>query len=155
MPESRAPNAPALDVAGLLLLTAGLAAIVAGLLQLQRWATGVDAGVLAVGACALGAFVIVEHRSQHPLLPLGLFGKPRVLSSMVALIAIQGSVLGVTIYLVLFFQNGLGLSATAAAGFLIAAGMWTPLLSRLTGRIADRQGARPLIVTGLLAAAVA
>ena len=73
---------------------------------------------------------------------------------MAALIAIQGSVLGVTVYLVLFLQNGLGLTATAAAGFLIVGGMWTPLLSRLTGRIADRQGAYQLVRTGLLAAAV-
>jgi sugar phosphate permease len=55
---------------------------------------------------------------------------------------------------VLFLQSGFGLSATAAGAFLIAAGIWTPLLSRLTGRIADRQGAHRLIGLGLLAAAV-
>ena len=154
MPEWRAASAPALDVAGLILLTVGLAAIVAGLLHMQGWPSGVVAGVLALGVCALAAFGMVEQHSGHPLLPLGLLAKPRVVSSMAALIAIQGSVLGVTVYLVLFLQNGLGLTATAAAGFLIVGGMWTPLLSRLTGRIADRQGAYQLVRTGLLAAAV-
>lgn len=87
MAESRAPNPPPLDVPGLVLLTAGLAAIVAGLLHMQRWATPVGAGVLALGASALGAFVWVERHSPHPLLPLDLLRKPRVISSMAALVA--------------------------------------------------------------------
>ena len=154
MPESRAAHPEPLDVPGVILLTTGLAALVAGLLHMQTWATGADLGTLVLGACALGAFVMVEHRSRHPLLPLTRLGKPGMLSSIAALVSIQGSVLGVTVYLVLFLQNGLGLTAIAAGGILILAGMWTPLLSRWTGRIADRQGARQPVGTALLAAAV-
>ena len=97
---------------------------------------------------------MVERRSDHPLLSLDLLTRPRVIVSMTALVAIQGSVLGVTVYVVLFLQNGLGLHAIAAGCVLIVAGMWTPLLSRMTGRIVDRRGARRPISRGLLVAAV-
>jgi predicted MFS family arabinose efflux permease len=55
---------------------------------------------------------------------------------------------------VLFLQNGVRVTATAAGGVLVVAGMWSPLLSRLTGRIADHKGARRLISSGLIAAAI-
>jgi MFS transporter, DHA2 family, methylenomycin A resistance protein len=153
LPESRDPQAPALDVPGLVLLTAGLAAIVAGLLHLQEWATGVAVGVLALGVLALGAFVAVERRSARPLLPLGLLQQPEVAGSVVALVAIQGAVLGVTVYLVLYLQNGLGLNALRAGLALLPAALWTPLLSTTTGRLADRHGERRLVGGGLLLAA--
>jgi MFS transporter, DHA2 family, methylenomycin A resistance protein len=153
MTESRAPNPPPLDVPGLVLLTAAFAAIVIALLHIHSLNAGLAVGLLVAGGCALSAFVAVERRSPHPLVALELLGKPRVIVSIAALIAIQGSVLGVTVYVVLYLQNGLGLKAIVAGCVLIAAGMWTPLLSRMTGRIVDRQGSRLPISRGLLTAA--
>jgi DHA2 family methylenomycin A resistance protein-like MFS transporter len=145
MVESREPEAPALDVPGLLLLTAGLATLVAGLLHLSEWPSALDTGVMALGALLLGAFMEVERRSAHPPLQLRLLRRPEVASSLAALLAIQGAVLGVTVYVVLFLQNGLGLSAIEAGAVLLPAMMWTPLLSTWTGRQADRHGERRLV----------
>jgi EmrB/QacA subfamily drug resistance transporter len=153
MAESREPEAPPLDVPGVLLLTTGLAMLVAGLLHLDEWPSGLDAGVLAVAALALGAFVAVERRSDHPLLELRLLRRPEVTGSLLALLTIQGAVLGVTVYVVLFLQNGLGLSAVEAGAVLLPAMAWTPLLSTWTGRVADRRGERGLVGLGLLLAA--
>jgi EmrB/QacA subfamily drug resistance transporter len=153
MQESREQDAPALDVGGLLLLTFGLAALVAGLLHMVEWPAAVDAAVLTVGAVALVAFVAVERRSAHPLVPLRLLRQPQVASSMGALLTIQGAVLGVTVYVVLFLQNGLGLSAIEAGAVLLPAMIWTLLLSPLTGRIADRRGERLPVGVGLMVAA--
>src|SRR5205814_6842077 len=88
MRESRAPNPAPLDLAGLALLTAALALIVAALLHMQTWDAWVDLGALASGAGALMAFVAVERRSDHPLLSLTLLRKPRVIVSLTSLIAI-------------------------------------------------------------------
>jgi EmrB/QacA subfamily drug resistance transporter len=153
MPESREPGAPALDVRGLLLLTLGLAGVVAGLLHMQEWSAAVDAAVLTLAALVLAAFVAVERRSEHPLLPLRLLRPPEVASSMVALLTIQGAVLGVTVYVALFLQNGLGLSAIEAGAVLFPAMIWSALLSTWTGRLADRRGERLPVGIGLLVAA--
>ena len=154
MQESRDPKAPPLDLAGVVLLTTGLAALVGGLLHLQEWSAGPTAGTVAAGCLALAAFVAVERRRAHPLLPLRLLRVPAVAGSMVALLTIQGAVLGVTVYVVLFLQNGLGLSAVEAGAVLLPAMVWTPLLSTRTGRRADRTGERGLVGAGLLLAAV-
>ena len=153
MPESREPGAPALDLRGLLLLTLGLAGLVAGLLHMQEWPAAVDVVVLMLAVLILAAFVAVEWRSEHPLLPLRLLRPPEVASSMVALMTIQGAVLSVTVYVALFLQNGLGLSAIEAGAVLFPAMIWTPLLSTWTGRLADRRGERLPVGIGLLIAA--
>ena len=153
MPETREPDAPALDVRGVLLLTAGLAGLVAGLLHMREWPAGVDAAVLALAVLILAAFVAVERRREHPLLPLRLLRSPEVAGSLVALLTIQGAVLGVTVYVALFLQNGLGLSAIEAGAVLLPAMIWTPLLSTRTGRMADRRGERLPVGIGLLVAA--
>ena len=153
IPESRAASARRLDVPGLVLLTGGLATLVAGLLHLYQWPLGPAAGVLALSVLALAGFVVVERRSSHPLIPLHLLRKPEVAGSMVALMTIQGAVLGVTLYVVLFLQNGLGLTAIEAGAVLLPAMIWSALLSARTGRLADRHGERSLVGFGLLVAA--
>ena len=154
MPESREPAPPPLDLPGVVLLTAGLALLVAGLLHLNQWPLGLAAGVLAASALTLAAFVAVERRTEHALIPVYLLERPEVAGSMVALVAIQGSVLGVTVYVVLFLQNGLGLDAIQAGAVLLPAMIWSALLSARTGRLADRHGERSLVGFGLLVTAV-
>jgi EmrB/QacA subfamily drug resistance transporter len=153
MPETHEPGAPALDVRGLLLLTTGLAGLVAGLLHIQQWPAAVDAAVLTLAAVVLLVFVAVERRTAHPLLPLRLLRPPEVASSMAALLTIQGAVLGITVYVPLYLQNGLGLSAIEAGAVLFPAMIWTPLLSTRTGRMADRIGEQLPVGLGLLVAA--
>jgi MFS transporter, DHA2 family, methylenomycin A resistance protein len=95
----------------------------------------------------------VERRREHPLLPLRLLRSPEVAGSLAALLTIQGAVLGVTVYVALFLQIGLGLSAIEAGAVLLPAMIWTPLLSTRTGRMADRRGERLPVGIGLLVAA--
>jgi EmrB/QacA subfamily drug resistance transporter len=153
MPETREPEAPSLDVRGLLLLTIGLAGLVAGLLHLQEWPPAVDAAALMLATLTLVAFVAVERRSEYPLLPLRLLRPPEVASSMAALLTIQGAVLGVTVYVTLFLQNGLDLSAIEAGAVLLPAMIWSAALSTWTGRMADLHGERLFVGIGLLVAA--
>jgi MFS family permease len=71
MVESREPEAPPLDVPGLLLLTGGLATLVAGLLHLSEWPPALDIGVMALAALLLGAFMEVERRTPIPSFSCG------------------------------------------------------------------------------------
>jgi EmrB/QacA subfamily drug resistance transporter len=153
MPESRETEPPPLDLRGLLLLAGSLAALVAALLHLNQWPLGLAAGMLALAILGLAGFVAVERRSAHPLVPLYLLRRPEVAGSMVALLTIQGAVLGVTVYVVLFLQNGLGLSAIQAGAVLLPAMIWSALLSARVGRVADRRGERALVVVGLIVGA--
>ena len=56
--------------------------------------------------------------------------------------------------LVLFLHHGLGSTVITAGLVLALTGMCTPLLSARTGALADRRGARTLVLPGLVLACV-
>lgn len=155
MPETREPDPPPLDRAGLSLLVAGLGAIVAGLLQATDWGAVAVAATLAAGAVLLTAFVAVEHRRARPLIPLRLVGVPAVDGYLAALLAAQFAVTALTVELMLYLQRSLGYGALVAGLLFLPAVVATPLLSPAAGRLADRRLGRRIVTAGLLAAAVA
>jgi predicted MFS family arabinose efflux permease len=71
---------------------------------------------------------------------------------LTALFVIQFAVLGTSVYLVLFLHHGLGTSVLTAGLVLALTGMFTPLLSTRAGALADRWGARTLVLPGLAVA---
>jgi hypothetical protein len=76
--ESRAPRAGRPDWAGFLTLTAGLVALVYGLIRAGETSWN-DTGVIicmCLAAVFLPAFVFIEARTAHPLFDLGLFRIP-------------------------------------------------------------------------------
>jgi EmrB/QacA subfamily drug resistance transporter len=153
MEETRAAAQARLDWPGMLLLTCGLGALVAALLHLREWPAPLDAAVLGAAALLLAAFVGVERHRRQPLIPLRLIGVGAVAGSLTALLSVQLVVLGVTVYVVLYLQNGLDLSAIEAGLVLLPAVLWSPLLSTRTGRMADRSGSRRLVGFGLIVTA--
>ena len=70
--DGRPAVAAGFDVAGALASTAGMVLVVLAVVQAHDAAPLRTAGVLALGAASLGAFVLVERRSPAPLLRLGL-----------------------------------------------------------------------------------
>lgn len=134
------------------LLLFGLTGLVVGLVEIA------DLGPLAVaplaaGLLALGVFVRKERHLPRPLLDFALLRDPMLGPSLAALFAIQFAVFGITLSLSLYLQHGLGLDAVRSGLVIAAAGVGTPLLSVVTGRLADRHGPRALVLPGLVLAA--
>jgi MFS transporter, DHA2 family, methylenomycin A resistance protein len=147
---SRGPGT-GLDIAAMLLLLAGLLGAVLGLSQISNW--GAAALIpLTVGVTLLGVFVYTQSRSPRPLIRLALLRNRLVATSLTALFVIQFAVLGTSVYLVLFLHHGLGSTVMTAGLVLAMTGMFTPLLSARTGTLADRRGARTLVLPGLVLA---
>jgi len=151
--ESRDPETARMDWTGAALLLAGLGAVVASLLHLEEWPAGRAAGGAALGAALLIAFVLVEHRHEHPLIPVGLLRRPPVAGPLIALLAIQFGVLASTVYVLLYLQRSLDYGPLAAGLLILPAVVWSAILSTVTGRLADEHGSRRLVFTGLLLAA--
>jgi MFS transporter, DHA2 family, multidrug resistance protein len=83
VPESRASQRPALDPAGMLAATLGLAAVTYGLIELGRngWTDPGSLAILSVGVAAIVGFFLWERRltlrpGGRPLIDLSLFGTP-------------------------------------------------------------------------------
>jgi EmrB/QacA subfamily drug resistance transporter len=156
VPESLdTQSPPGLDVAGATLAAAGLAGVTYALTSLGEGGGG-GAGVVGtgmVGVAALLAFVLVERRSPHPLVPLGLFAdRSFSVANAVTLLVYAG--LGVFFFLlVLQLQIVAGFSPLVAGTALLPVTVLMLLLSSRAGALAERIGPRlPMTVGPLLAA---
>ncbi len=82
--------------------------------QPSAWTSTPVLGMLAAGLLLFVLFLFAERRAAEPILPLDLFRHP-IFSAGAALTLLQGMVLlGLTLYLPLFFQGVLAVSPTSA-----------------------------------------
>jgi MFS family permease len=149
---SRDPE-PGLDIAAMALLLVGLFGTVLSLSQISNWGAAALIPLVA-GVTLLGVFGYTQSRSSQPLIRLALPRNRLVTTSLTALFVIQFAVLGTSVSLVLFLHHGLGSTVITAGLVLALTGMCTPLLSAPTGALADRRGARTLVLPGLVLACV-
>jgi len=145
-----------LDVLGLGLLSPALAAILYGLASAgaKGGFGGADTVVpLAVGLLLLAAFGAHELGQREPALDLRLF-RERSFAVSSALLFLGGlSIYGGLLLLTLYYQTLRG-DSPLLAGLLLAPQGVGSLLTRWTGGLADRIGARPIVLLGLLLAAL-
>jgi MFS family permease len=145
-----------IDYAGTALVTLGLGGLVGALIA------GPDAGfgqpaVIAAGVggiALLVAFIVVEQRTQHALLPLDVF-RSRQFSGVNATTLLLYAALNALFFLLMLqLQNVLGYSALAAGASLLPINVLMLLLSPIAGRFAERHGPRAPMVAGALIAGV-
>lgn len=116
LPRSpRASGGGRTDWLGSLLLMLGLGA--ATLLMLRSGDTpwsGRETAVLLTACAALTAFLAVQLKAPAPTLELRMFGSPAFSGAMLAVLLSRVLAIGGSVYLVLYFSDGLGLSPTGA-----------------------------------------
>ena len=74
--------------------------------------------LLAIALIMLAAFLFVETKAVEPLIPLSLFRHPVIALCSVAVFLLGMGMFGVIMYLPLFLQGVLGVSATASGSLL-------------------------------------
>jgi len=157
VPESQDEDAAGrVDWIGALLITVGLGGLVYGLLQGQR--SGLTAapvlGSLAIGVAALAAFVMTESRVRNAMMPLNLFRSPVFSGTNLLTLLLYGGLAASFFFLPLNLIEVQGFTATAAAAAILPSILLLSVLSRWTGGLVDRWGARLPLVVGPAIAAV-
>jgi EmrB/QacA subfamily drug resistance transporter len=148
--EQYGPRA-ALDVRGLLLVSAAAFALVWGLVRgnAAGWSSIEVVVALLAGAALAAAFVLVELRVREPMLPIALFRSRPFAAGNTAMFFLWGSGLGGLFFMAQFLQNGLGYGPLGAGLRLMPWGAVTIVVPALAGRLINRYGERRLIVGGL------
>jgi DHA2 family methylenomycin A resistance protein-like MFS transporter len=153
--ETRTEAAGRIDRAGQLVAIVALGVLAAAMIEggTRGFADPVVLAGLAFAAIAALVFVVVEHRSRRPLLPLELF-RSRTFSFASAVgLVINIAFYGLIFVLSLFFQRQQGLSALQT-GLRFAPMTVAVMIANLSaGRLAGRFGRAVLCVGALLAAA--
>jgi EmrB/QacA subfamily drug resistance transporter len=146
VPETRDPAAQGvgLDVAGATLAALGLAGVTYGLTEgpAQGWDDPLVVVMLLGGVAALAAFVAVEWRGSHPMVPLDMF-RSRLFSAANAMTFVVYGALGAALFLLpIQLQQVAGYSPIEAGAALIPMTIVMLLLSKWSGRLAGRIGPR-------------
>jgi EmrB/QacA subfamily drug resistance transporter len=110
--EGKDPNARGVDVPGQITLIGGMFFLILGLLRgnEEGWGSTLVASSLVGAAILLIAFLVVEHRSRAPMLPLNLFADRRFTGAQVAVVGISASFFAGFLYTTLYLQGVLGMS---------------------------------------------
>jgi EmrB/QacA subfamily drug resistance transporter len=157
-PAAGARERPRLDVAGVILLSPALAALLYGLAQLATHDSAAQATViipLAAGAVLLAGFVVHALRTRHqPLIDLRLFRLPAFTGAGSLLFLAGLSLYGALLLLPLYYQQVRGASPLVAGLLMLPQGVGSLLPRIAAGRLTDAIGPRPVVLAGVVLAAL-
>jgi len=146
------------DLPGALSGTSGMTLLVYGLNRAATagWSNNITLGALVGAAILLGAFLLIEVRSEQPLMPLSIFSQRNRTGAYGLSLAMGVAMFGMFFFLTLFVQNILGYSPIKAglaflpvtAAIVLMAGVVSQTVGRIGPRLPITLGS--LVVTGAL-----
>lgn len=149
---------PPLDIPGTITASLGLFALVYGFSnsEMNSWGHPVTIIALAAAVVLLGAFVALERRVEHPLLPLRVIAD-RTRGGAYLAVGISGiAMFAVFLFLTYFLQATKGFSPieTGLAFLPMTAAIMTTATS-VNIKFLQRTGPRPLLTAGMLLGSLA
>ncbi|HZU18913.1 MAG TPA: MFS transporter [Candidatus Dormibacteraeota bacterium] len=144
-----------LDLPGAVTASGGMALLVYGLARAaaQGWNQGPTVLALAIAGGLLVAFVGIEARSPHALMPLRVLANRDRAGAYLIMLALAAAVFSMFFFLTQFVQNVLGFTPLMAGVAFLPISLGIVLTTNVTSRVVGRIGIRPPLTLGPLLAA--
>jgi EmrB/QacA subfamily drug resistance transporter len=143
------------DLPGAITATGGLALLVYGLSNAASDASGVshwgDPKVLVsliTSAVLLAAFVVIEMRSAHALLPLRIFRNRNRSGAYLMMLCVGTAMFGMFFFLTIFVQTVWGYSALRSGIAYLPMMATVMVMAAVSAQLVPRIGARPIMLAG-------
>jgi EmrB/QacA subfamily drug resistance transporter len=155
IPDLRPGRHHGWDIVGVVLTTAGLFAIVFGLIEGQRYNWGEYAfgvtipEIIVAGVALIILFVVWERFQTEPLVPLSLFAERNFAVANWIAAAISFGMLSLFLPITIYLQSVRGFSALAAGLTLAPMSVTSMIFAPFAGRMADRIGGKYILTAGI------
>ncbi|MCW2842155.1 MAG: transporter [Nocardioides sp.] len=155
--DERTPRTGRLDLAGAVSVTAGMVALVHGLVHVGEPGDRRVQGIVALGAAVvlLAGFVLVERRVSAPLLRLGLLRNGTLVRADVAAVLFAAAFFGFQFVVSLYLQELRGWTPVRTGLAFLVMGLDLVLAPVLTPGLVRRFGTMRVVLAGSLCAALA
>jgi EmrB/QacA subfamily drug resistance transporter len=152
--ESRASSNHGYDLPGAVTVTGGLLALVYGFTKAgtDGWGASITVSLFAAAAVLLVAFVLIEQRVSHPLLPLRVVLERNRGGSFLASLLVGVAMLGTFLSLTYYFQGTLHYSALKSGFAFVPFSLGIIGGATFASRLLPRFGPRVVMTGGLLLA---
>jgi EmrB/QacA subfamily drug resistance transporter len=151
--ESRATGlARHFDAAGAISVTAGLMLFVYALTRAPTVGWGSTEVILSLVASAIlsTVFIVIEQRSESPLVPLSIFRRRTLTGANVIGFLLGVTVFGMFFLLSLYMQEVLGFSAIKTGVGYLAVALTAVVASGVAQALVTRAGVKPVLAVGML-----
>ena len=155
VPESRDPESTKTpDVTGAMTVALALAGILYALIEGPSKGWDDRSVILAavIGVASLIAFLVVQVKSSHPMVPLGIFRSRQFSGANMTTLLVYGALGGAFLLIVLELQQVMGYSALEAGTALLPITLLLLFGSSQAGALAQRVGPRLPMTLGPLIA---
>jgi EmrB/QacA subfamily drug resistance transporter len=140
------------DVAGAVTVTAGLVALVYGIVRtdVHGWGSAETLVPMAIGLVLLAVFVMIEaHFSRRPLVPLRVFESRTLTGANVVVFLLGCAMFAMWYFVSLYMQQVLGYTPIQAGLAFVPMTAMIVIGSAMAGKLTSRIGAGPLLVVGM------
>jgi len=145
VPETTDPDATGrVDLPGAVLVSAALVGLTAGIIEAPShgWASPPVLAALVGGLALLGAFLVLEGRTRHPLLPLALFRSTQFSATNAVTFLVYGALGGALFLLPIELEQVSHYSPLEAGTSLLPLTLIMLAFSSPSGALATRIGPR-------------
>jgi EmrB/QacA subfamily drug resistance transporter len=157
VPDSRDPAVPRLDVRGLVLSSGGLGLLVHAIIEAPErgWASTTSLVAFAAAALVLLAFVLVERRTEEPMLDVTLFTNLRFTAASLSVTAAFFALFGFIFLITQYFQFIKGYAPLGTGLRMLPVATFVAITSVVGAKLAVRLGTKLVVASGLLSLAAA
>jgi EmrB/QacA subfamily drug resistance transporter len=140
-----------IDLPGLVAFSGGLFLLIFGLIRgnPEGWGSATIVVSLAGSAALLLAFLVVEWRSDHPMLDLDLFRKPAFNGVSAVAFGLSAGMFAMFLYLTIYMQGVLGYSPLETGLRFLPLTVLSFVVAPISGRLSHRIPIRVLVGLGL------
>jgi EmrB/QacA subfamily drug resistance transporter len=151
-----ATDAQRIDWAGLVTFSLSLFGLIFGLIRgnAEGWGSPVILISLIGAAVLMGAFIVIESRSDHAMLDLKLFRVPSFAGVSIVAWALSAGMFAMFLYVTLYIQDVLGFSPLEAGVRFLPITLLSFFVAPLTAKLSARIPVRVLMGTGLIVTGV-